>query len=314
MIRSAQEIIDAARRLSRERGRFRVSVAAAEDADVLAAVRSACDEGICDASLFGDTTKMQNLAGKSGISLDNLQLIHQSDPSAAVMAAVALAAGGGADVIMKGFVSTSALLKGVLDHQFDLRAAPTLSHVAVLTIPGHPKLLMITDGGMVVKPTIEQRLDIIRNAVLVGRALGIDPVRVALSAATEKVVASMPQTMDSARIVEELEKNPLEGCTAAGPLCLDAAISAEIAAAAGIDNPVAGNADAYVVGSIEECNITTKSMIIFAGAIFAGVIMGARVPVSLVSRTDPMIGKKTSIALACLISHFYRTLPEGRKR
>jgi len=122
----------------------------------------------------------------------------------------------------------------------------------------------------------------------------------------------MPQTEDCARIVEMVHDRNIEGCEVAGPMSFDIAMSADVAAMEGIKNPVAGNADVYLVGSIEECNITTKSMIIFAKAIFAGVIVGAKVPVSLVSRTDPVIGKKTSLALACLISDYYRRM-EGEK-
>ena len=173
MIKSSAEIIDAARALSENGGRRRVAVAVAQDADVIGAVQTAYADGICDGSLFGDGKKIRQLAEQNEIPLDGLDIINQTDANKAVLEAVELAASGGADVVMKGFVSTSALLKGVLDRRFNLRTSPTLSHVAVLTIPGYHKLLMITDGGMVVKPTIEQRLDILKNAVLVGRALGI---------------------------------------------------------------------------------------------------------------------------------------------
>jgi phosphotransacetylase len=167
---------------------------------------------------------------------------------------------------------------------------------------------MITDGGMVVKPTLEQRFDILKNSVLVGKALGINPVKVALSAAADTVVAKMPQTEEDAQLVEMVKAEKIDGCEAAGPMSFDIATSADVAAMEGIKNSVAGDADVYLVGSIEECNITTKSMIIFSGAIFAGVIIGAKVPVSLVSRTDPVIGKKTSIALACLVADYYRRM------
>jgi phosphate butyryltransferase len=313
MLKSSEDIIAAARKLSRDGQRPRISVAVAQDADVLGAVRSAFDDGICDASLFGDRTKIRELAEEHHLRLEGLDINHQPDNAQAVLEAVELASIGKADAIMKGFVSTSTLLKGVLDRRFKLRAEPTLSHVAVLTIPGYRKLLMMTDGGMIVKPDLEQKLGILKNAVLVGRALGIDPVRVALSAAADKVMDKMPQTEENAHLVEMVREAKIEGCEVAGPMSFDIAVSADVAAMEGIKNPVAGNADVYLVGSIEECNITTKCMIIFAHAIFAGVIVGARVPVSLVSRTDPVIGKKTSIALACLVSDYYRRTGEGGK-
>jgi phosphate butyryltransferase len=311
MLKSSSDIIAAAQKLSRRGKPYRVAVAAAQDADVLGAMQSAHDDGICMGSLFGDESKIRQLASDHGLSLDGMDIIDRPDPGEAVLSAVEMASTGDADVIMKGFVSTSTLLKGVLDHRFNLRAGPTLSHVAVLTLPGYHKLLMITDGGMMVKPTVEQRLDILKNAVVVGRALGIDPVRVALSAADDEVTSRMPQTEEAARLVEMVGREKIAGCEVAGPMSFDLAVSAEIAAREKVDNPVAGNADVYLVGGIEECNITTKSMIIFAGAIFAGVIIGAKVPVSLVSRTDPVVGKKTSIALACLVADYYQKTGNG---
>ena len=313
MIKSSTEIIEAARALSKGGGRRRVAVAVAQDADVIGAVQSAQADGICEGSLFGDEKKIRELAAQNEVPLEALEIINQTDAQKAVLDAVECAASGKADVVMKGFISTSALLKGVLDKRFNLRTSPTLSHVAVLTITGYHKLLLMSDGGMVVKPTIGQRLDILQNAVLVGKALGIDPVKVALSAAADKVTGGMPQTKEDAELVRMIEAQKIGGCIAAGPMSFDVATSKVIAGRAGIDNPVAGDADVYLVGSIEECNITSKTMIVFAGAIFAGVIVGARVPVSLVSRTDPVIGKKTSIALACLVSDYYRRMEgEGR--
>ena len=306
MLKSSQEIIAAAQKLSHNGKRPRIAVAVAQDADVISAVRSAYDDGICDGSLFGDEAKIKEAADSVGVSLDNLDVIHQPDPNKAVLEAVQLAAEGNADAVMKGFVSTSALLKGVLDKRFNLRKGETLSHVAVLTIPGHDKLLLITDGGMVVKPSFDQRVDIVRNALVVGRALGINPIKVALSAASENLLAAMPQTIESAKIAEMLQAENIPDLEIAGPLSFDAALSPRVAEKAGLTGPVAGDADVFVVGSIEECNITTKSMIIFREAIFAGVIIGAKIPVSLVSRTDPVIGKKTSIALACLTADYCR--------
>lgn len=310
MIKSSQEIIDAAVKLS-VTTRRRVAVAVAQDADVIGAVRSACDDGICNGSLFGDEAKIRELADKNEIILDGLEVINETDPNKAVTGAVELAASGGADVVMKGFVSTSGLLKGILDKRFNLRMSPNLSHVAVLDIPGYHKLLMLSDGGMIVCPDFEQRLDIVKNAVLVGRALGIDPVKVALSAANDNELDSMPQTKDSARIVEKLHQDNFPHARLAGPMTFDVAMSQECANKAGIDHPVAGDADAYIFGTIEECNITAKSMIVFADAIFAGVIVGAKIPVSLVSRTDPVKGKKTSLALACLVADYYKQMGEG---
>ena len=312
MIKSSAEIIAAARELSRGDRKRRVAVAGAQDADVLGAVRSACDDGICEASLFGDETTIRELAQKNSIRLEGMDIIHQADPQSAVLGAAAMADSGQADVIMKGFLSTSTVLKGILDRRFNLRSGPTLSHVAVLEVPAYHKLLLMTDGGMMVKPNLQQKLDLLRNAALVARALGISPVKIALSAAVISPVAGMPQAEEAATLVDMVRREPMVDCDVAGPMSFDQATSADVARRLGVSNSVAGDADIFLAGSIEECNITAKSMIVFADAIFSGVIVGAKVPVSLVSRTDPVIGKKTSIALAFLVADYYQRMGGGR--
>jgi phosphotransacetylase len=306
MIKSSQEIIEAARRLSRNGNRLQVAVAVAQDADILGAVRSAYDDGICDATLIGDGQEIEKIAKRRDIDLENLEIMDQPDQTQAVVTAAELAANDKVDVLMKGFVPTTTLLKAILDRRHSLLVGPTLSHVAVLDIPAHHKLLMLTDGGVVVKPSIKQKLEILKNSVRVGKTLEIDPVKVALSAAADTVVDAMSQTKDDARLLRIIENEDIEGCHVAGPMSFDLAISAEIAAGESAGCPVAGDADVYLVGTIEECNILAKSMIIFAKAVVAGVIVGAKIPISLVSRTEPVESKKTSIALACLISEYYR--------
>ncbi len=295
MIQTAQGIIDAAVKLSSSGGKRRVAVAVAQDADVIGAVRSAYDDGICNASLFGDAAKIKELAEIQNVSLDGIEIHNIVEPGKAVQGAVALAAEGNADVVMKGFVSTSALLRGVLSKELGLRMSPTLSHVAVLDVPGRRKLLMMTDGGMVVSPDFNQRFDIAVNALIVARALGISPIRLAFSAAVDRVSGTMPQSHQSLELMQKMKDLGHDDIIVSGPTAFDTA------AADGKDG-----ADIFVVGSIEECNVTAKTLIVFANAIFSGVILGARIPVSLVSRTDPVLGKKSSIALACLVSEYYR--------
>jgi phosphotransacetylase len=173
-----------------------------------------------------------------------------------------------------------------------LRGANTLSHCAVLDIPGYGKLLNFTDGGMVVRPNGDQKIEIIENAVLVGRALGIEPVKVAVS------------VINHDRFLADATRR-IEGMAIGGPFSFEAALSPRAAELLGRTGPVAGNADVFVVDSIEECNVVAKSLINFADAIFAGVIVGAKVPVSIVSRTDTVKNKKASLALACLIADYY---------
>ena len=291
-ITSYDQLVTRAIAIAGEGRRKTVAVAAAQDADVIDAVAQSQADGFINGILVGDEKRICALAEQNGTSLGQLTVIDEPDVDKAAHAAVKLAAEKKADVIMKGFLPTSAILKVVLDKKYGLRGPNTLSHCAVLDIPGYHKFLNFTDGGMVVKPTPAQKLEIIDNAVLVARALGMAPVKVALS------VVNTPELM-----IEALHKTP--GMLIEGPLSFEVATSREAGEKYGLRSDTVGDADVYVVDSIEECNVVAKSLINFADAIFAGVIVGAKVPVSLVSRTDTVKNKKASLAIACLIADYY---------
>jgi len=303
-ITSAAMIIDAARKLSERKRRRRVAVAAATDSAVLEAVSTAEGLGICDVTLFGDESKIKKMAEDEQIDISKLDLKHVSDPTEAAYNAVKMADGGEADVIMKGFVATSALLKMVLSKDFNLRGKNTMSHTAVLDIPGYHKMLGITDGGMVVKPDFETKLQLIENGAMIFNALGFEKPKVALSGAVDYVHENFPSTMLNKRIMDYFDAGKIQGCEVFGPLTYEATISKDIAKQRGIESPVAGDADLFVVDSIEECNIVSKVLILFIKATFAGVIVGAKVPVSLVSRTDTAENKKASLSIACLVADY----------
>ena len=304
-IHSADEIIARAIEIANEGRKKRVAVAAAQDVDVIGAVSQAQADGFLDATLVGDGNKIKALAEDNGIDISRLELIDEPDVPTAAHKAVALAAAGNADAIMKGFLPTSALLKTVLDKRYGLRGENTLSHCAVLDVPGRHKLMNFTDGGMVVRPDAPTKYQIIENAVLVARALGLSPVKVAVSATVKKATQAIPHTVSDVDCVIAEARNQLTDVLIAGPMPIDIAMSPEAAKAYGVTDPVAGDADVFVVDSIEECNIVCKSLIQFPKATFSGVIVGARVPVSLVSRTDTVKNKKSSLALACLLADFY---------
>lgn len=303
-ITSAAMIIEAARRLSGKGRRKRVAVAAAADSAVLEAVAATESLGICDVTLFGDESRIADIADGESVDISKLEIRHISDPVEAVYDAVKMADEGQADVIMKGFVSTSELLKTVLSRDFDLRSRDTMSHTAVLDIPGYHKLIGITDGGVVARPDFETKLRVIENGVTVFNALGCPRPKVALSGAIDYVHENMPSTVLNLRIMGHYDAGLLKGCEVFGPITLEAATSKEIARQRGLDSPVAGDADLFVVNSIEECNIVSKSLILFGSAVFAGVIVGAKVPISVVSRTDTARNKRASLAIACLVADY----------
>ena len=304
-IHSSDELIQQAIAIAEAGNCKRVVVAAAQDADVLDAVSQAQEDGFLSALLVGDEPSIRKLASDHQINLDHLEIVHKCDTHEAAHYAVSLASDGKADAIMKGFLPTSALLKVVLDKKYALRGTNALSHCAVLDIPGYHKLLNITDGGMIVKPDHEQKLQILDNAVLVSHALGLSPVKVALSAATDKLSVHMSHTLsDIDNIIPEALRT-LKDIFIQRPLSFDAATSQRAADYQKISGEVAGDADVYLVDSVEEGNIISKALVQFADAVFAGVIMGAKVPISLVSRTDSVKNKKASLALSCLVAHYY---------
>ncbi len=316
-IRTASQLIQEARDLAQTGKRRRVAVAAAQDPDVLDAVHEASVEGVVEAHLFGDRQKISAICANANLD-DSVFTIHdQPDPASAARDAAAFADSGQADIIMKGFVSTSVLMKAVLSKDLRLRMSDTLSHVALLGIPGYHKLLGFTDGGVVVRPDLKQKMDIVTNYLSVAGALRIETPKIALLGPPVAQSAPVSLAAECARIVEEFTEkpndrpaagNPAAGArprpTVEGPLSLDCVLSAEVAARRGVESRVCGDADAIVVSAIEECNVVAKSLIVLAGALFAGVVVGARVPVSVVSRTDTMENKKASIALASLVSAY----------
>jgi len=309
-IHTSDQLIERAIANARDGRRKRVVVAGAQDVDVIDAMSQAEADGFLSGILVGDADLIRKMAAENNISIDALEIVDKKDVNEAAHYAVKLASDGKADAIMKGFMPTSALLKVVLDKQYNLRGKNTLSHCAVLDIPGYHKLLNFTDGGMVVKPDFEQKYQILENAVLVGRALGLSPVKVALSAGSDTLSEQMPHTLSDIDNIVPMAIEKIPDIAIHGPMTLDMATSKKAAEYEGSRGTVLGDADVYLVDSIEEGNIVAKSLIQFADAVFAGVIVGAKVPVSLVSRTDTAKNKKASLALACVIADHYARIAE----
>ena len=286
--------------LAKKRGPKIVAVACCQDKEVLLAVENARKEGIINAILVGDIEKTKQIAEKLNINLDNYKLIDVKDLSEACLKAVELVSKGSADIVMKGIVDTSIILKAVLNKEIGLRTGSVLSHTVVFHVEGYDKLFFITDAAMNIDPDLNTKKQIIENAVRLARALDIDEPKVAVLCAKEKVNPKMPDTLD-AKELEEMNKNgEIKNCIVGGPFALDNAISEEAAKHKGIDHPVAGKADILLVPDIEAGNIFYKSMTFFAKAQSAGLILGAKAPIVLTSRADSDVTKLNSIALGVL--------------
>ena len=297
MIRSFKELIEKVKTGEPQK----ISVAVAQDKDVLSAVNNAYKMGIVNAILIGDKQKIEEIADKIGMDTTNFEIIDIKDKTEACKYAVKLVSEGQASLPMKGLVETSDILKAVLNAETGLRTGELISHVGVLQVEGYDRLFILSDSAMTISPTLENKVDIINSCVRIAHALGNDEPKVAVLCAVEKVNSKMPATLDASELTKMNEEGIIKGCLVKGPLAIDNAVSLEAARHKGINHPVAGNADILIAPNIESGNILNKSMEYFARAEKAGVIMGAKTPIILTSRASSDISKLNSIALGVLV-------------
>ena len=293
MIRSFQELVDSLKGANRK-----IAVGVAQDAEVLFALRKASDMNMVIPILVGDEVAIRRIAEENNISLYGMEIINELDNVEACRKAVKLVHDGEADVLMKGIVDTSIILKAVLDKDIGLKESPVLSHVALFDVEGFDRLLYVTDAAMCIAPDVDQKEYIISNAVRVAHALGNDSPIVACLCAVEKVNSKMQATLDAEELVRRNNEGLIKGCRVLGPLALDNAISVDAAKHKGIEDENAGKADILLVPYIEAGNILYKSMTYMAKAQNGGMIVGAKAPVVVTSRADSEQTKLNSIALA----------------
>lgn len=284
--------------------KMKLAVVAAHDEEVLEAIKEAEELGFIEPILIGKKIEIEKIGREKNIPVNNWEIIDEEDLIEAAKIGVKLVSNKDADFIMKGLVDTSILLKEVLNKQYGLRTDSLLSHVMLYEVEGYHKLLYLTDGGMNLAPDVGQKEKIILNSVKVAKALGRENVKVACLAAKEKVNPKMKATIDAL----ELKKRSEEGVFGKdvivdGPMALDLAVSKKAAKIKKFDSPVAGDADILLVPNIEMGNGIGKSITYFANGKSAGVIMGAKTPVILVSRADTHEAKLYSIALGSIIAN-----------
>lgn len=295
MIKNFDQLLE----IAKQRPKMRLSVAAAQDEEVLLAVDSAKKLGLIDPFLVGDIEKIKEISYNLNLDLTGYKLIDCKNITECGKVAVSLVVKGDADFLMKGLIPTADLLRAVLDKETGLRGSGLLSHVMVYSVPNYHKLLFLTDGGMVTYPDLAQKVQIVNNAVKVAKALGVSPIKVAPLCAVEVVNPDMQATLDAAHLSKMSQRGQIKDCIIDGPLALDNAISKEAAKHKGIESTVAGDADILLVPNIESGNMLGKSLTYFGNAKSAGIIMGAKCPIVLVSRADTHESKLYSIALGC---------------
>ena len=298
MLKTFDEVLNKAK----DYGPKKMVVASAGAEDVLKAVEAARKERLTDSILVGDKEEIIQIANQMGIDPANYEIIDKTDKTEAVRYAVELVRNNEASILMKGMLGTARLLKAVLDKEIGLRTNRILSHVYTLEIKDYNRLLTMTDGAMNISPDLKQKAQIIQNAIYYAHSLGIEKPKVAVVAALELVNPDMPATIDAACLAKMSERGQIVGGIVDGPLGFDNAISKEAAKHKGIESPVSGEVDIILVPNIESGNIFAKGLVYLAKAVPAGLLLGAKAPVVLVSRSDSAQSKLYSIALGVLMS------------
>lgn len=286
-----------------ECGMKKVAVSVAQDSAVLEAVKEAKARGIADAILVGDEPKMREIAADLHMDLDGFEIIHEPDMIQASLIAVKLAHDGKADMYMKGLIDSKNFLRSVLDKEVGLRTGRTLSHVCVFEIPGIDRLLFLTDVAFMTYPTLEDKVNIIKNTIPVCKACGVELPKVAPLAAVEVVNPKMPVTVEAAELTRMCEAGELTGCIVDGPLSLDLAIDGEAAKHKGAtDRKIQGDADVLLFPDIHAGNLVYKAIVHMVQVKNGCILTGTKVPVILTSRSDTFETKVHSIALAAVVA------------
>ena len=276
-----------------------IALAAAEDIDALRAVCMACDMGFVRAILCGNADKIQDLADNSGLDISDFEIVNCANDIESAGMAVELVRMGRADILMKGLVHTADILRAVLNRETGIRGDGTLSHVSILYSQSRNRTLFMTDIAMVMYPDLETKVNLINNAVNFVCHMGVDTPRVAPLCAVETLNPKMQATVDADVLRQMNERGEIKNCIVSGPIAFDIAVSKSAAEKKGVTGPIAGDADILLFHNIEAGNNTIKAMVQFGDWIFGGLVLGARGPIVLNSRSDSDMSKLYSIACAC---------------
>ena len=297
MYQSFDDIIKAA---CGRRPRRTIAIAQAADEKMIHVAREVTAIGLCDVVLVGDAGKIRALMAADGLESEHISVVDEPDMEKVGRAAVSLVSSGRADVYVKGQMNTSDFLRSVLDKEVGLRTGRQLNVLACYDEPGEKKLFFITDGGMTIAPSLDDKVEILKNAVPVLHRMGITEPKVALLAANEKVNPKMPATVDAAALVEMAGRGELPAGVYEGPIAFDVAMRPEAAGEKHINSRISGDVDLFLVPNIETGNCMGKAIGYFGKGLTANIVVGAAAPVVMSSRSAPIKGKVASIAWAIL--------------
>ena len=268
-------------------------IAAADDEKMIHVARAVTDMDLCDVLLVGDEDKIDALSARCGLCRDRVRVIDEKEPERLGLRAVELVSSGKADILVKGRMNTSDFLRAVLNKEIGLRTGRQLNVLTCYDVPTEKKLFFITDGGMTIAPSLEDKVEILKNAVPVLHNMGICEPKIAILAANEKPDTKMPATTDAQRLCAMAEEGLLPKGIYEGPIAFDVAMRPDAAAEKGIESRVSGDVDLFLVPNIETGNCLGNGQT-------AGIVVGAAAPVVMSSRAAAIEGKVTSIAWAIL--------------
>ncbi|MBY4599492.1 bifunctional enoyl-CoA hydratase/phosphate acetyltransferase [Ottowia caeni] len=284
----------------------RCAVAHPCDEGTLSGVVVAASHGLLEPVLIGPEARIRAIAEEFSLDLNGMKIVNMPHSHAAADHAAGMAATGEVDSLMKGSLSADELIQAVLARK-ELQTGRRLSHVFRFDVPLYSKPLLLTDAAYNIRPSLEEKADIVQNAIDLARILGVELPRVALLSAGENVSSSMPSTLDAAALCKMADRGQIRDGLLDGPLAFDNAISAEAAMIRKIESPVAGQADILAVPDLESGSMLAKQLEYLAGAMGSGIVLGARVPIAFTSRTSGPRATASSAVLAQLVSHHRHT-------
>ncbi len=290
-------------------GAVKVAVVHPCDALSLAGALDARDAGLIEPVLVAPLEKLESVAREAGLDIAGLRIEDVPHSHAAAERAVELARDGEVEMLMKGSLHSDELMAAVISSAGGLRTKRRVSHCFVMQTPAYPRPFIITDAAVNIAPNLQQKADIVRNAISLAQVIGVERPRVAILAAVETVNPEMPATLDAAALCKMADRGQIAGGLLDGPLAFDNAVSAAAARIKGIESPVAGQADVLVVPDLESGNMLAKQLEHMGDASSAGIVMGAKVPVVLTSRADSREARIASCGIALMLAHHYRVTP-----
>jgi phosphate butyryltransferase len=299
MLKHINEILIKAQSLPKQR----IVVVAAHDEYVLEAVNEAMKLGIVEPILIGNQKEIESMIHSAGYDRNSFHIIDSNDDELSSYKALELIRNQQADILMKGLIDTKILLKAVVNKELGIREARILSHVGLISFDDFDRILFVTDGAMLISPSVEEKMYIIENAVKLAKTLGIQTPKVGMVSAVEKVNPKMQSTVDADEVVKMNESGFIKGCIVGGPFAIDNLVSMDSVKHKGINHPVAGKADILVFPGIDSGNVFYKTSVFLGHAKSAGIVLGAKSPIVLTSRADSSLTKLYSIALA-VVYHY----------